>query len=152
VSLVYPYVRVGIPNPAIALGGCLFRPRPIIPISLTGPAGTRLVRGLLDTGADDTVFPEGLAPLLGIDLTNAPEGQVGGFTGAAMARVRFAAVTLRLATNTERREWKALVGFSAAPLRHGLLGFAGVLQFFTAEFRNDKEEAELTVNGLYPGT
>jgi hypothetical protein len=143
---------VAILTPAIALGGCLFRPRPIISISLSGPTGTRLVRGLVDSGADDTVFPESLAPLLGIDLTNAPEGQLGGFTGALTTRIRFASVILRLATTTDRREWTALVGFTAAPLRHGLLGFAGVLQFFTAEFRSEQEEVELRVNALYPGT
>jgi hypothetical protein len=33
-----------------------------------------------------------------------------------------------------------------------LYGFAGFLQFFTAKFEGDREEVELTVNSLYPGT
>jgi hypothetical protein len=33
-----------------------------------------------------------------------------------------------------------------------LLGFAGFLQFFTATFRGDREEVELAVNVLYPGS
>ena len=39
-----------------------------------------------------------------------------------------------------------------ANLQSPLLGFAGFLQFFTATFRGDREEIELTVNSLYPGT
>lgn len=41
--------------------------------------------------------------------------------------------------------------FTPARLRYPTLGFAGVLQFFTASFRGDRQEVELTVNGLYPG-
>ena len=33
-----------------------------------------------------------------------------------------------------------------------LIGFAGFLQFFTATFHGDREQVELTVNALYPGT
>jgi hypothetical protein len=33
-----------------------------------------------------------------------------------------------------------------------LLGFAGVLQYFSADFRAAQEEVELTVNSLYPGS
>jgi hypothetical protein len=36
-------------------------------------------------------------------------------------------------------------------LRFPLLGFAGVLQFFDADFRGAREEVELTINSLYPG-
>jgi hypothetical protein len=44
------------------------------------------------------------------------------------------------------------VGFTSCRLRHALLGFAGFLEFFTATFHGDREEVELAVNGLYPGT
>jgi hypothetical protein len=150
-SLVYPYLDLRVRAPAITLGGRQTRPKPIIPIGVVGPSQTRLVRGLLDTGADDTVFPDQLASALGIDLTNAPEGELGGVGGTPAVRARYAQVTLRLATNTERREWSALVGFTSSRLHFPLLGFAGVLQFFTADFRGDREEVELTVNALYPG-
>jgi hypothetical protein len=66
--------------------------------------------------------------------------------------VRLAEVTLRLAGNNEQREWKAWVGFTAAPLRQPLLGYAGFLQFFTATFHGDREEVELAVNVTYAGT
>ena len=43
----------------------------------------------------------------------------------------------------------AWVGFTSAPIRHPLLGFAGFLQYFTATFHGDREEVELAVNGTY---
>ncbi len=151
-SLLFKYVLLRMRSPAIALAGRASRPKPLIPIAVLGPVNTRLIQGLLDTGADDTVFPESLATLLDIDLTNAPEAEAGGIAGLPAARLRFAQVTLRLATTSEQREWPALVGFTAAPLRFPLLGFAGALQFFSADFRGDREEVELTVNALYPGS
>ena len=39
-----------------------------------------------------------------------------------------------------------------ARLIYPLLGFAGCLQYFRANFMGDREEVELTVNSLYPGT
>jgi hypothetical protein len=107
--------------------------------------------GLLDTGADDTVFAEDVAVAIGVDLTQAPVG--GGLAvGGTIWPLRYARVTLRLAGRTERREWSAWVGFTPARLRQPLLGFAGFLQFFTATFSGDREEIELAVNSLYPGT
>jgi hypothetical protein len=32
------------------------------------------------------------------------------------------------------------------------LGFAGFLQYFTATLHGDREQVELAVNALYPGT
>jgi hypothetical protein len=151
-SLVFKYVLLRMRSPAIALAGRATRPKPLIPISVLGPVNTRVVRALLDTGADDTVFPESLATLLGIDLSNAPEAEASGVAGLPALRLRFAQVRLRLATSSEQREWPALVGFAAVPLRFPLLGFAGGLQFFSANFHGDREEVELTIHSLFPGT
>ncbi len=118
---------------------------------MLGPTNARLIEGQLDTATDDTVFPDGLAALLGIDLTNAPEGEATGIGGQPVARLRFAPVRLRLATASEQREWPAFVAFTAARLRYPLLGFAGVLQFFHSDFRGDDEQVELTINSRYPG-
>jgi hypothetical protein len=120
-------------------------------VTVIGPAGTSVELGLLDTGADDTIFPEDVATTIGIDLTNAPTGGASG-VGLVGARLRFAEVMLRLTDGREFREWPARVGFTPAPLKRALLGFAGFLQFFTATFHGDREEVELTVNALYPGT
>ncbi len=55
-------------------------------------------------------------------------------------------------TLQEVRQWRAWVAFAPPPFSNPLLGFAGCLQFFTATFHGDREEVELTVNRLYPGT
>jgi len=151
VSLVFRYVPVPMGRPLLSLAGRSQRPRALVPISVVGPAGRVARDGLLDTGSDDTVFPESMAAVIGVELRNAPRG-AGAGAAASPVPLRYALVTLRLATPQEQREWTAWVGFTAAPLRYPLLGYAGVLQFFDALFRGAREEVELTVNHLYPGT
>src|SRR5438309_424991 len=131
----------------LSLGGRWVRPKPIIGVTVIGPADGRIVQGHLDTASDDTVFPEAMAAKLGIDLTNAPVGEASG-VGMASVPLRFAEVTLRIANGGERREWPAWVGFTSVPIRRPLLGFAGCLQFFSATFLGDREEVDLTVNSL----
>jgi hypothetical protein len=147
----FPYKHVSIRSPALALGGRWVRPRPIISVTLIGPSDSRLREGLLDSGADDTIFPQSLAALLGLDLSNAP---VGWASTATLMNVplRYARLSLRITDGKEQREWPAWVGFTSAKLHQPLLGFAGFLQFFTATFHGDHEQIELTVNSLYPGT
>jgi hypothetical protein len=120
-------------------------------VGLVGPAGTDAKEALLDSGADDTVFPERMAVRIGLDLTNAPVGTASGF-GLAVGVLRYAEVTLRLTDGREYCEWPARVGFTAAPMKRPLLGFAGFLQFFRALFDGEKEEVELTTTARYPGT
>lgn len=150
-SLRFPYQLEQANQSVIPLGGRWVRPRPLVAVALMGPAGNRARDALLDTGADDTVFPEYLAALIGIDLTNAPQGTASG-VGSQGVPVKYAQVTLRLTDGKERREWPAWVGFTLAPMLYPMLGFAGCLQFFTSVFHGDREEVELTVNSLYPGT
>src|SRR5437867_1719795 len=127
------------------LGGRAERPRPVIAVSLIGPLATHVEDSLLDTGADDAVFPETVAAKLGIDLTNAPTGSGKGVALLGFV-IRYAEVTFRVTDGQEQREWKAWVGFTPAPLRQPLLGYAGFLQFFDATFFGQREEVELTVN------
>ncbi len=150
-TLRYSYSPYVAPNPVISLGGRAERPRPVIPVALIGPGGSVSRDGLLDTGADDTVFPAAEATLLGLDLSTAPTGIASG-VGTIPYPVRYARVRLRITDGQERREWEAWVGFTAARLRRPLLGYAGFLQFFGANFLEDAEVVELTVNGKYPGT
>ena len=149
-TLRFVYQRIGVTRPLASLHGRKDRPRPYINVSLLGPTGIAIEKALIDTGADDTVFPEWIAWKIGIDLSNAPSATSGGMGGGS-GLLRFAQITLRVADNKERREWQAWVGFTTAPLRHSLLGYAGFLQYFTATFHGEREEVELTVNGLYPG-
>lgn len=106
---------------------------------------------LVDTGADDTVFPEVIAQSAGIDLAGAPSATMAGIASRPQV-IRYAYVTLRLTDGAEFREWPSWVGFTSARLIRPIFGFAGFLQFFTATFHGDREEVELTVNPLYPGT
>ena len=146
----FPYFRLNTNKPVWPLGGRLDRPKPIISVSLTGPGGTAARDSLLDTGADDTVFPERVAAAIGVDLTNAPIGEAKSAAGVVVP-VRYAFVTLRVTDGHESRTRSAWVGFAPPPFKGPLLGFAGFLQFFGAYFDGEREEVELTVNGLYPG-
>ncbi|HKB40687.1 MAG TPA: aspartyl protease family protein [Gemmataceae bacterium] len=150
-SLLFRNRQYQVPSPLWPLDGRSERPRPVIHVTVIGPAATELKEGLLDTGSDDTVFPDHMAASLGIDLTNAPRGTARGVGGPGRA-VRYAEVQLRITDGREFREWKAKVGFTSTPLNRPLLGFSGFLQFFTATFHGDREEVELTVNSRYRGT
>jgi hypothetical protein len=149
--MLFPYKLQPVRQPVTALGGRRVRPRPLVTVTLIGPGGAYVQTALLDTGADDTVFSELVAQRIGIDLSQAPQGRAAGI-GSGAVPLRYADVTLRVSQGQERREWNACVGFTPVQLRHPLLGFAGFLQFFTATFRGDLEEAELTVNSAYSGT
>src|SRR6516162_7657296 len=118
-SMVFPYRQYPVPY----LGGLLVRPKPVLQVGLIGPKKSRVHDALLDTGADDTVFPESVAVQIGLDLTNAPSGELSGI-GAAPVIVRYAQVHLRVTDGHEFREWPAWVGFTASRLRQPLLGFA----------------------------
>jgi hypothetical protein len=150
-SLRYPYKAVSVAHAIVSLGGGWVRPRPVIGVTVIGPTDSRLRQALLDTGADDTVFSEDLAAQIGIDLTNAPAGAGAGVASGPVP-LRYAEVILRITDGVEQREWKAWVGFTPAQLHYPTLGFAGFLQFFTASFHGDRQEVELSVNGLYPGS
>ena len=150
-SLRFRFTHVRMNRPVLPLGGRFVRPRPLIPITLIGPSGSRLLDAVADTAADDTIFDERTAALIGVDLSNAPTG-MGLGVGGTPASLRYAQIDLRLTDGQEVREWKAWVGFTQAKFKYPMLGFAGCLQFFDTLIRGALEEAELTVNSLYPGT
>src|SRR5215207_4281793 len=125
------------------------RPRPVVSVGVFGPTNSWVGPALLDTGSDDTVFTEAIAASIGIDLTNAPTATASG-VGMVVSSIRYAEVRLRLTDGVEFREWPARVGFTPAPIKRALLGFAGFFQFFTATFDGDREHIELAVNAIYP--
>lgn len=150
-SIRFPYTHLRSSQPIIALGGRFVHPRPLIPVSLIGPAGTELKDALLDSGSDYTLFSAQSAKTIGLDLSNAPHA-VGAGIGKAVMPIRFAQASLRISDGVETREWSAWVGFVSIPLKHPIMGFAGALQFFDLHLRGALEEFELAVNALYPGT
>jgi len=150
-ALRFNYRHYQTPHPVVALGGQTFRPRPVVTIAVLGPTGSVPKDALLDTGSDDTTFLENVAISIGLDLTHAPVRYLTGI-GPAGYRIRYAQVRLRLTDGVEYRDWPAWVGFTDAPLPFPTLGFAGCLQFFSEGFHGDRQEVELAVNSLYPGT
>lgn len=148
-SLEFQYHLASQSHPVLTLGGRWVRPKPLIEIQVSGPAANVAEFAILDTGSDETVFPESVAMKIGIDLSGAPIGTHRGFDRAIHA-VRYAEVQLTLNDGFTLVTWRAWVGFSKAPMRFGLLGFAGCLQFFTATFRGDLEIVELEPNALLP--
>lgn len=145
--LRFRYPRYRSPIPVVSLGGTLFRPQPVIQIGVSGSFGTLPYEALLDTGADDIIFPETIAAAIGLDLSAAPSGSARGVGGIPVL-VRYAEVGLRLTQASNSLDWRAWAGFVPIPMRRGLLGLAGFLQFFTTTFHGDREEVELTPNVL----
>jgi hypothetical protein len=147
--LRFRYPRYRSPIPVVSLGGVSFRPQPVIPIGVSGPFGTFPYEALIDTGADDTIFPQMIAAAIGLDLSAAPSGSARGVGGMPVV-VRYAEVSLRLTQGNNSLDWRTWAGFVPIPMRRGLLGFAGFLQFFTTTFHGDQEEVELMANALLP--
>jgi hypothetical protein len=137
-------------RPIASLGGSQIRHRPILPIHLIGPSGSQLLAASLDSGSDDTLFPLHVAARLGIDLANAVEGEARSVGGPAV-RYAYAPALLRLADGSEACEWRAIVGFVAAPLRWAILGHAGFLQFFDVQLLGERREVLLAPNSSFTG-
>jgi hypothetical protein len=108
--------------------------------------------GVLDTGADDTVFPDWVAATIGLDLEHAEQRDVG-LVGRRSVRCSYVPAGLRISDGLrETYQWTAIIGFVASPLlARPLLGYAGFLQYFDAEFRGADCEAILTPNRSFPG-
>ena len=137
-----------VPQPS--LGGGVIRHRPILPVLITGPLTFALRDGLLDSGADDTVFPDRVAKQIGVDLGKAIPHPVS-LAGRGILLCRFAPARLRITDGRqETYEWQAVIGFAPIALRYALLGHAGFLQYFDAEFRGADREVVLTPNPALP--
>jgi hypothetical protein len=147
-----PYVLFTASAPLPSLGGGVVRGRPIMPARVYGPTGDTLIDGFLDTGADDVILPAWVAPMVGIDLLPIPEHPIHLAGRPHPVRCRFASVTLRITDGfQEMYEWPGVVGFAPVPMKRGLFGHAGFLQFFDANFRGAARETILTTNGAFPG-
>jgi hypothetical protein len=121
-----------------------------VPVQIIGPGGSRILDASLDTGTDDTLFPAPLAPRLGIELANAPEGEAGSIGGVPIP-YRYAQVTLRISDGFDEYEWAGTVGFISAYLRWAVLGHAAVLQYFDVQLFGDRHELILIPNSSFPG-
>jgi hypothetical protein len=112
-------------------------------VRITGPAHFAVRDAVLDSGADDTVFPDGIAAIIGLDLTLAVPRKMF-LAGRGVVNCRFAPAQLRITDGvSETYEWDAVVGFVPVPLRCPLLGYAGFFQFFDVHFHG--ADGEITV-------
>ncbi len=149
--MIVRYTPCLVRTPVPALGGATILPRPLLPVRITGPSGSRLRDGLLDTGADETIVDPSVAPLIGVDLSQALQREIN-LVGRGRIRSRYASVQLRITDGvSETYEWDAVVGFAPFPVLRSLLGFAGFLQFFDAHFRGADQEVTLLPNFLFSG-
>jgi hypothetical protein len=145
----FPYLAQHTRQPIYPLGRATVRAYPVCSTSVSSPRSALARDGLVDSGADDTIFPSRLAPLLGIDLTNAPLGSAHSVSGAVLT-YRYAHVTLRISDGLETCEWPAIVGFYIH-LRWLIFGQTGFLEFFDAQLLGARRELVLTPNASFPG-
>jgi hypothetical protein len=147
-----PYMMGVARRPQPALGGSLVRPRPMMPVQFARHGGSVTRTGVLDTGADDTVLPDWIAAAIGLDLTGVEERPIG-LAGRTPLRCRYAPVEIQISDGVrETHRWTAVLGFvDAATLPRPLLGHAGFLQYFDAEFRGADLEVVLIPNRSFPG-
>ena len=65
--------------------------------------------------------------------------------------LRFGETTLELGTDEAWCRWRAIVGFSTAPIPFALLGQAGCLQYFDVTFRGADRIVDFEPNDTFPG-
>lgn len=147
----FPYVLDRAKVPQASLAGGVQRPRPVMAVRVFGPGGSHLIDGLLDTGADDTVFPLWVVPFIGVDFAQGAEQGIHLAGRGTPYRARFLQVELRVTDGQETCHWPAIVGFAPVPLRRALIGHAGFLEFFDADFRGANREVILTPNRSFSG-
>ena len=135
-----------------SLGGGTIRYKPIIPITITGPAGQVTRRILVDSGSDDIVFPASIGNLIGVNLIGAPQRFSQGVGGQSPIGLLFAPVILLLQDQNEIYRWRAVVGFTKAPLRFPLFGIAGGLEHFRTTLDVRSGEIELVAQPSLPVT
>jgi hypothetical protein len=90
--------------------------RPFVPVRIRGLDKSRRFRlALVDTGSVTTVFPSGVAPLIGVVLGG--RQQTLRWRGQSYP-IEFRTVELELEHGGTVWRWRAVVGFSSAPLAY----------------------------------
>jgi hypothetical protein len=150
--LIFPLLDYPSLTPVLTLGGRLSRPKPVVPLLVTGPGSTALTDVLLDSGADDVVFPTRLAARVGVSLQGSPQAQFLGAGNAQPSPVFYAPVILELRRHQASCRWRAIVGFTPAPMRWALFGVAGGLEHFQTTLDFHTREIILVPHPSLPST
>lgn len=154
--LHFPYQAQPIAGfaPPSLTAGTRHRWRPFLPVTIrslqTGRTQT-IQRAVADTGADDTIFPLQLAPNLGVTLIVGPQSTTIRWRGTTYP-MQYGRVELELRAGLRCFSWQAIVAFSPALIPYPLLGQAGCLQFFNADFRGEDCVLGLEPVRSFPGT
>jgi hypothetical protein len=123
--------------------------RPLIPIAITGPAGSAFFEeAMVDPGADDTLLPLALAKPIGVPLSGG--GWKTNWAGGKYP-LWYAEVQLDLSDDIWIWSWRAVVAFSKAAPRYPLLGRAGFLQLINSSFLGQEKGVMLEPNFSFKG-
>jgi predicted aspartyl protease len=145
----FPYASYEVdPSPTLP-DGVVYRPE--LTVHVIGPRRAERIQALVDTGSDETVFPISLANAIGIQLEHASTGQASAVGGHAVEIIP-GRVTLQIAQSGVEYRWHATVGFLEVEQPEdevALLGYAGLLEFFTAMFDSEQRQLELTPNSRF---
>lgn len=148
----FEFVAYRVQESATIPGGIVYRPE--VTVRLRGPRGELVISALVDTGADETVLPRSLAGLLGVE----PDAEQGGFaqgvTGQLMSLAP-AIIDIELLGSKESYRWTTLVSFADFPTSDDecvILGHAGALELFIAEFDGERRAGELRPNSSFRGS
>lgn len=153
--LVFPYQALafrGLPPPTLP-PTAKSRWRPLVPVRIIGPTGKShsFSSALLDPGSDDTIFPSTVIPAIDAIVRFDPGHRIR--WRGQIHSMQFSDVELELTDQSGITcRWPAVISFSPAPIGYPLLGNAGCLEFFDANFRGAGKIVELKTNAIYPGT
>ncbi len=117
--------------------------RPVIPIKVKHNARSIGYEVLIDSGADLCIFDAEIGEILGIDIKNGRQSEVGGVAGQT-AEIFVHTVTIEIGGHTKVID----VGFLprvAEGNNYGVVGQYGFFDQFVVQFDYDKKEIELTV-------
>ncbi len=104
--------------------------RPLIQLRVAGPSGRLvLLYARVDNGADEVLLPDTLLPVLGFAPGTGVSSGTSGIGGRGQIVYHPVRLELRASTN-DRLVWNATVGFGPLPIRIGMFGVAGGLEFF----------------------
>lgn len=143
-----PYLGPASPTCAT---GILYRP--VVPLGVTGTAGTFSTWALVDTGSDDTLLPLSVGRRVGATLDPGKTWTIEGIGGHSLP-VILGAATLELADHNQILRWPTKIGFIdfADPSDEvNILGHIGFIEYFRVTCDGHRREVEIDVTPAFPG-